>query len=441
MFRPKNCLILLAALPAAVAAADDSASESWQSAAQKLQQATATIRIWSGQPTAPTPYSQLPTPHPPAAVTVASAICVREGLVITAAVAGSVSPVRLTLSAGKQADAKIVAIDEYSGLALLKADTAPLVPLVPLGAAPAVGVEILAASAWGLERPLVSRGIVGGIDRIYPGTNYPPLLQCDCIITATSTGSGIVDRQGRLLGVVVATDREPNHRGWTYAVPVSHVVRLLRAAAEQKSDGIVILKRRRPVVGMVLDQEADAIMVTRITPGGPADTAGIKPGDQIVMTDGVAIRSVYQAVLPTLHKQPGDTTAFRIHRDGLIHDFTVTLGGGIELDAASTDLLADLVQPKVFLNRTSDGAIVTTRGPAPAPTVAVQPPLPNDLPPVIAPTSTDKIALLEKALARYQAVIELQQKQLADQGQHRREQEVLLQSLRADINALRRAAK
>jgi membrane-associated protease RseP (regulator of RpoE activity) len=344
----------------------------------------------------------------------------------------------LTLPGGKQADATVQVIDEYSGLALLKADTASLVPLAAAEAIPAVGGDLLSAAAWGLEQPLVARGVVGGVDRRYPGSNYPPLLQCDCLTTQTSTGAGLVDRQGRLLGVIVATQRDGDRRGWTYAVPVSHVVRIQRVADEQKGEGVVILKRRRPVVGMVLDQNGESVVVQRVTPGGPAEKAGIESGDQIVATDGVAIRSVYQAVLPTLYKQPGDTTAFRVHRDGMVHNLNVTLGGGVEMTSAPADLLAGLVQPKVRLARDAEGAIVTSRGKPESAAVAVLPPLPDDAPPPVAPTPSDKIALLEKALSRYQAVIELQQKQLADEQKRRTEQETLLQSLRAEIETLRK---
>jgi hypothetical protein len=62
-----------------------------------------------------------------------------------------------------------------------------------------------------------------------------------------------------------------------------------------------------------------------------------------------------------------------------------------------------------------------------------QPPLPP------APTPADKIALLEKALARYQAVIELQQRQLSDEARVREEQQAIIQSLRGEIDALRKA--
>jgi hypothetical protein len=296
---------------------------------------------------------------------------------------------------------------------------------------------LLSAAAWGLEQPLVARAIVGGVDRQHPGTKYPPLLMCDALTTRTASGAGLVDREGKLHGVIVAAEKGEGRRGWTYAVPVTHVQRILRAADEQKSDGVVILKRRRPVVGMELAGRDDAVMVERVIRGGPAEKAGIKVGDEVLATDGVAIRAAYQAVVPTMFKQPGDTTTFRLRRGAEEVEATVVLGGGVEITSAPLDVIASFVEPKVQLIRDARGIVVNApRGGVAE--VAAQPPLPDDPPPAAAPTAADKLALLEKAMGRYQAVIEIQQRQIADEQKRRQEQEAQLQALRAEIEALRK---
>lgn len=356
---------------------------------------------------------------------------------ITAAIAGSDTRIRLTLPGGIQADAKVQVIDEYTGLALLKADTKALVPLASAEKAPTVGGNVMTAAAWGVEQPLVSQGIVGGVDRTRAGGNYPPLLQCDLRTMETSSGSAVINREGQLLGIVVAADDADARRGWTYAVPATHVERILRAADEQKGDGVIVLKRRRPVVGMVLDQEGEAIVVQRLTAGGPAEKAGFKIGDQILTTEGVAIRSVYQAVLPSLYKQPGDTMSFRVVRDGGMQDITVVLGGGVELANVPFDLMVDLVRPKVELQRDPRGGYLA-KGRGPTTRTLASPPLPDDEPPAVAPTAEEKMAFLEKALDRYRTVIELQQKQLQDEQKHLQSQDELIRSLRAEMDALRK---
>jgi putative serine protease PepD len=443
-------LIALLVLGSRFARAEEQAipasSPDWEAAAKKLQQATVTVRIWSsdpetvsGTPLRPAAEDDTASEKPASAVTVCSGVCVREGRIITAALAGSDTRIRLTLSGGAQADAKVQVIDEYSGLALLKTEHKSLTPIAAAAELPAVGGSVLTAAAWGLEQPLVSQGIVGGVDRQRPGVSFPPLLQCDLRTLETSSGAGIVDRAGKLLGIVVAVDDPASRRGWAYAVPASHVERILRAADGQQKDGVLVLKRRRPIVGMVLDQDGDAIVVQRLTAGGPAEKAGLKPGDQILTTDGVAIRSVYQAVLPTLYKQPGDTTTFRVEREGALYDLKVTLGGGVELSSAPIDFLAGIIQPKVEIARDPAGGLIAKSPRAEVREVAA-PPLPDDEPPAaLAPTSAEKIALLEKALDRYRAVIEIQQKQLQSEQQRQAEQEQQIKTLQAEMETLKKA--
>ena len=418
---------------AAFAGAEE-AAPSGQTSADKVQRATVTVRIWSVKDEAEAKSDK----DSPRTVTVCSGVFVRKDLVITAAFLGSDASVRLTLPGGKQAPAQLLAIDEYSGLALLKTDAQRDLPLQCASATPAVGEELLTAAAWGVEEPLLSRGMLSGSDRQRLGPSYPPLLQCDLRTTETSSGAAVVNRLGQLVGVLVATDRPESQRGWAYAVPVSHVERILRAAEGQKTGSVTILKRRRPLVGMVLDQEDEAIVVQRVTEGGPAAKAGIKPGDRVLASGGVEIRSVYQAVLPTLSLQPGDTLALRIQRGDQIQDVMITLGGGIEVTSAPQDLLAGIIQPKVEITRSADGKYIAQRQ-GTAVREVFSPPLPDDkAPPEPGPTSREKIALLERAIERYQSVIEIQQAQISSERKRQQEQDELIQSLRVEMEELRK---
>jgi S1-C subfamily serine protease len=420
---------------------------SWETAARKLQAATVTVRIWTGAAApdgaseaeaAATPESGTPPTSPPQAVTVCSGVCVREGSVITAAMAGSDSTIRLTLAGGKQANAKLQVIDEFSGLALLKCEASPGEPLELAADAPAVGGGVMSASAWGVEQPLVSLGIVAGTERQRPGSQYPPLLQCDLRTTDTSSGAGIVDRQGKLVGVIVAADSPESKRGWAYAIPVSHVERLLRTADEQRQSGVTIIKRRRPVAGLRIDQVDEGLVVVRVYPEGPAEKAGVKLGDRVIATDGVEIRSAYQALRPTYSKQPGDTLTLRIERDGKEQDLQIVLGGGVEVASAPLEMLSGLMQPKVEIVREGSGYIA--RRPSGTIREVFQPPLPLEEPPPAGATPADKIALLEKALVRYQAVIEYQQRQLVEEQKKQLSHEEQLRNLQRQIEALRTPA-
>jgi hypothetical protein len=129
---------------------------------------------------------------------------------------------------------------------------------------------------------------------------------------------------------------------------------------------------------------------------------------------------------------------FRVQREDGAHDLKVTLGGGVELSSAPFDLLADLIQPKVEMTRDPRGGYIARR-PASAVREVSVPPLPDDEPAATAPTAADKISLLERALDRYQSVIELQQRELSEEAKRRESQDELIQSLQSEMEALRKA--
>ena len=425
-------LVCLAAIGHAQDKPGGGANGAWESAAKKLQAATVTVRILTSN----SERSTGDTGSAEAIATVCSGVCVREGQIVTAALAGSDSSIRITIAGGKQADAKLQVIDEFSGLALLKCDQSPAQPLELASETPAVGGGVMTAAGWGVEQPLVSLGIVAGTERQRQGANYPPLIQCDLRTTDTSSGAGVVDRQGKLVGVIVAADSAESRRGWAYAVSASHVERLLRTADAQKQSGVTIIKRRRPVAGLKLDQREEQIVVTRVEAGGAADKAGLKVGDVVIATEGVEIRAVYQAMLPTLYKQPGDTMTFRIERDAKASDVQLVLGGGVEVSSAPLALVSGLMQPRVQVVKEAGGQLA--RRPDSAIREVFQPPLPPEDPAPAAATPQEKIALLEKALDRYRAVIELQQRQLQGEQQQRTAQDEQLKSLREELDLLRR---
>ncbi|MCI0359831.1 MAG: trypsin-like peptidase domain-containing protein [Planctomycetaceae bacterium] len=439
--RPISAILITLLLGSAAALAQDPPAPSadpWESAAKKLQEATVTVRILTAKSSNPSadPVSDKDAASAADTATVCSGVCVRDGQIVTAAMAGTDSSIRLTIAGGKQAQAELQVIDEFSGLALLKCQGSPAKPLEFAAETPAVGGGVMTASGWGVELPLVSLGIVAGTERQRQGANYPPLIQCDLRTTDTSSGAGVVDRHGKLVGLIVAADSPESRRGWAYAVPVSHVERLLRTAEAQKQAGVTIIKRRRPVAGLELDQTDDQIVVKRVFAGGAAEKAGIMVGDVVLATEGVAIRAVYQAMLPTLYKQPGDTMTFRIQRNAKVSDIQVVLGGGVEVSSAPLEMLSGLMQPRVQVVKEAGGYVA--RRPGDTVREVFQPALPADEAAPAAATPAQKIALLEKALDRYRSVIEFQQRQLKIEEKQRQAQDEQLRSLRDEIQTLRR---
>jgi serine protease DegS len=367
-------------------------------------------------------------------IRVYSAICLADGLLICPLEAAQATSLRVTFPGGAQDDAALKAFDEHSGLALLRLKEAKRTGLVPAKESPAPGQWVLGAAGWGAESPVVSVGLVSGVDRTYVGSSYPPLLQADVRAAETSAGGPIVDAKGNLLGVIVQ-DGKALGGGWTYAVPVSHVERLVRAYSQSRKDGenaatddsVIVLQRRRPTVGMILEGKKELVVVAEVENNGPAHRAGLAKGDVVVAAEGVQIRSVYQAIRPTLFKQPGDEMSFRVLRGGVALSFNVVLGGGVPLDPEQSVKFLERSAPKVVVKR-DDLARYFEEATAKPPDASSDTDADLTDPPALAEAPARDIAddearkLLEKALERYRKVIELQREEI----ELRREENELL---------------
>jgi hypothetical protein len=69
--------------------------------------------------------------------------------------------------------------------------------------------------------------------------------------------------------------------------------------------------------------------IKQVSPGGPADKAGLKPGDVVIAADGQVVRSCDQLTAIVQHHVPGDRISVTYHHSGTSHKrtTTVTLGG------------------------------------------------------------------------------------------------------------------
>lgn len=431
----------------------------FEDAAAIAQASVATMRILNPVVDSGEANESAPRPR----VTVCTGVCVEEGWLVTPAFAGSDTQIRLTLPGGQQSQGQLRVIDEYSGLALVQADTHDLKP-IKFAAAPAkVGAWVMSSAAWGIEQPVISLGILSGQERTVGGLQYPPLLQADLRTAETSGGAALLNQQGELLGVVVLVDEGIDRRGWTYAVPVSHVQRLLRARVQRRAHdkpmktntdppgeaqrdrriaevepSVVVLKRRRPVVGMQLDGIGESVVISRLEPGGPAEKAGLKVGDIVQAVDGLKIRSVYQAGRPVLFKQPGDVATYEVRQGDQTRQVEVTLGGGVELPNASLEVIGEYILPKVDVEGAGSGRFYAKRGRDQVREV-FGPGQEDEARPAEAraATSAEKIKLLEKALEGYRSVIVYQQNQLGQREQERRATEQRIQELEKQLESLK----
>jgi S1-C subfamily serine protease len=405
-----------------------------QAIAARLAETTVTVRVSAPRPSAAAGEA----PQPVAAdVTVASGVSLGQGHVVTFVAAPADSRFRVTLADGGQAEADVRVIDMHSGLTLLGIENQDLPALSLAAGVPSVGAPVLTAAASGIERPLVSLGILGGVDRSLPSSGLPPLLQCDLRTTDSSAGAPVVDAAGQLIGVVAATATQQG--GWTYALPVSHVERLLAAEVEGST---VVLRRQRPQVGMTLGpgEREGTVRVDRVLAGSAADKAGVQAGDTVLSADGRQLRSAYQAVNLILKKQPGEAVELSVERSGEAAPLAirVPLEGGITRSVVRAGDRSEVHVGPQLTARAAGADRVQVERPGEVAEVAVGDAAAD--PDAAAPAPRlprDEVSLLRAQLAAFDEVIRRLQAELDRRDEAQQHTNELIESLTAEIAELR----
>lgn len=191
---------------------------------------------------------------------------------------------------GKPVSAKIVGYDHNTGFGLVRM-TKPL-GIIPMefGESAALGErdEVLVASHGGSESV---QGVFVVSRRDFVG--YWEYLLENAIYTAPPHhnygGAALIGRDGRLLGIgsLLVQDAVPGHDEipGNMFVPIDKLKPILADLMIQGRSA----EPPRPWLGIFSQAVAGRILVHRVSPGSPADQAGIRPNDMIV---GVAGRAV-----------------------------------------------------------------------------------------------------------------------------------------------------
>ena len=273
----------------------------------------------------------------------------RDGHVITNnhVISGAASrgTIKIELSNGTEVDATIVGRDASYDLAVLKTTRTDLTPLT-LGSSSkvVVGDQVIAVGApLGLDSTVTS-GIVSALNRpVSPGgdgdqQSFINAIQTDAAINPGNSGGPLLNMDGHVIGVNTAIARVPGAAdaqsgsiGVGFAIPSDQVVK----TAEQL---IKTGKAQHPIIGVILDREytGEGVKILSretdqgqpaVTPNGPADKAGIKPGDVILEFDGRKVTDPDDLVVAIRAKSVGETVAMKVRRGDQEIDVKMTLSG------------------------------------------------------------------------------------------------------------------
>jgi 2-alkenal reductase len=276
--------------------------------------------------------------------------------VVTSGEGGSIrkaEEVYVRFNDDNQVPAKIIGFDPFSDVALLKVDPSGLTlrPL-PLGSASdlTVGAPVAAIGSPFGEDQSLSVGVISALDRSIEsltGFDTVGAIQTDAAINHGNSGGPLLDARGRVLGInaqIQTTSGEGSGVG--FAVSVDTVKRSL---SQLRRDGKAHYAYLGVETSHVFPQLArkfrlganHGAWVQRVTPGGPAEDAGLRGGDRrqqfqdgdylvggdvIVSVGGHAIRDEDDVAKALVQLAPGTEVDLQVMRGADRRTLRVKLG-------------------------------------------------------------------------------------------------------------------
>ncbi|MGW4663958.1 S1C family serine protease [Streptosporangium sandarakinum] len=278
-----------------------------------------------------------------------SGFLIKGGYVVTNnhVVAGAANggEIQIQFSNRKSSPARIVGRDPESDLAVVKPDDTFGAPQATLGNSEnvVVGDPVVAiGSPLGLTGTVTS-GIISSLNRTVQAgeenssdTTWFSAIQTDAAINPGNSGGPLVNANGEVIGVnsAIATlgrslGGQSGSIGLGFAIPVNHA---RRVAEELISTGVA--KKSR--IGVTIDQTYQGAGVRiaseaergaqPVEPNGPADKAGLKPGDIIMEVDGTVLQDGSELIAVIRNKAPGEKVTVKYQRGGREKTAVVTIG-------------------------------------------------------------------------------------------------------------------
>jgi putative serine protease PepD len=268
-----------------------------------------------------------------------------EGRILTndhvIAPAGSGGRLTVVLEDGTRLPARIVGRDPATDLAVLGVDAGRALPAIEVGSSAAleVGQPVVALGApLGLSST-VTTGVVSALGRtvrvpseVVRTALLAAAIQTDAAINPGNSGGALVDCSARLVGVPTAGATVPDQQGNAgggsigigFAIPVDFALRIAdQLIARGSVDHAYLGARVAPLAGGSPAEEG--LYVVGVTPAGPAEAAGIRPGDVLTAIDGVAVTDADQLDVLSVTRRPGERVRLTYRRGGASADTTATL--------------------------------------------------------------------------------------------------------------------
>jgi serine protease DegQ len=242
--------------------------------------------------------------------------------------------IEIALNDGRKAKATVVGTDPESDLAVLKVDlkTLPAITFGRLDDVEVGDVVLAIGNPFGVGQT-VTMGIVSALGRSHLGINtFENFIQTDAAINRGNSGGALVDRHGDLIGINTAI-LSPNggSLGIGFAIPVSQARQVMDQILQTGSVtrgwiGVEVQDISPELAESFKLPTAKGVLIAGVVRGGPADRAGVKPGDVLVEVDGKAVPDSSAMLNVVAGAEPGKAATLKVLRNGNELSIKLTVG-------------------------------------------------------------------------------------------------------------------
>jgi serine protease Do len=257
-----------------------------------------------------------------------------DGYILTNAhVVDGADEVLVKLTDKREFKAKVIGTDKRTDVALIRIRATGL-PIVRMGdpAKLRVGEWVVAiGSPFGFEST-VTAGIVSAKGRSLPQENFVPFIQTDVAINPGNSGGPLFNMSGEVVGINSQIySRTGGFMGLSFAIPIDVAMEVqsqLRTSGKVSRGriGVMIQEVTKELADSFGLSKAQGALVAAVEKGGPAEKAGIEPGDVILRFNDKAVAQ--SSDLPRLvgNTMPGNKATLQIWRGGGSKDVSLTVG-------------------------------------------------------------------------------------------------------------------
>lgn len=241
--------------------------------------------------------------------------------------------IRVSLHDGRNAAATVVGTDREADLAVLKIELDKL-PIITLGDSERlrVGDVVLAiGNPFGVGQT-VTQGIVSATGRSELGINtFENFIQTDAAINPGNSGGALITARGELIGINTAIfSQSGGSEGIGFAIPVSLAKGSMAQIVEKGYVsrgwlGVEIQELSPSLAESFGLKEKKGVLIAGVLRNGPADKAGLEPGDIILQLNDKDVESAHSALNAIAQTHPGDEISIHGVRNGKELDLKATV--------------------------------------------------------------------------------------------------------------------